>query len=299
MANDNISSQNTNGYNSDGSVSSSSSGAAASPSYYDASTARRATAGLAAGGLNALQDTAGRAFNFDFVGANGTPLAPEVDWRVRISMQPTTASLFYNNFANPVMAPLSATSGVVFPYTPTLSISHAARYGTSQLTHSNYSSYFYEGSEVQAITIAGEFTVQNIAEGQYLMATVQFFRACTKMFFGQSQFAGTPPPMVFLDGYGPAYLPHVPCVVTSFNHNMPGDVDYVDIPVGANLNNVAGNMFTVNQFGARTRMPTMSTISVTLQPVYSRNNIARNFTLEGFSAGALMQGSTSPIGGFI
>ena len=58
-------------------------------------------------------------------------------------------------------------------------------------------------------------------------------------------------------------------------------------------------MYTVNQFGARTRMPTMSTISVTLQPVYSRNNIARNFTLEGFSAGALMQGSTSPVGGFI
>ena len=299
MANDNISSQNTNSYNSDGSVSSSSYGAAATSTSSNPSTARLGAAGLTPGGYNSLQDVAGRAFNFDFVGANGTPMAPEVDWRVRISMQPTTASMFYNNPVNPVMAPLSATSGVVFPYTPTLSISHAARYGTSQLTHSNYSAYFYEGSEVQAITIAGDFTVQNIAEGQYLMATVQFFRACTKMFFGQSQFAGTPPPMVFLDGYGPAYLPHVPCVVTSFNHTMPGDVDYVDIPVGANLNNIAGNMYGINQFGARTRMPTMSTISITLQPVYSRNNIARNFTLEGFSAGYLMQGSTSPLGGFI
>lgn len=299
MANDNISSQNTNSYNPDGSVSSSSSGAAYTSGPSSPSSARLGAAGLTAGGYNSLQDVAGRAFNFDFVGANGTPMALEVDWRVRISMQPTTASLFYNNFSNPVMAPLSATSGVVFPYTPTLSISHAARYGTSQLTHSNYSAYFYEGSEVQAITITGDFTVQNIAEGQYLMAVVQFFRACTKMFFGQSQFAGTPPPMVFLDGYGPAYLPHVPCVVTQFNHTMPGDVDYVDVPVGANLNNIAGNMYTINQFGARTRMPTMSSISVTLQPVYSRNNIARNFTLEGFSAGYLMQGSTSPQGGFI
>lgn len=265
----------------------------------DPSSNRLASAGIGAGATNFLKDIAGKAFNFAFQNSTGQPIQAEADWRLRISMQPFTASMFYNNSFNPVMSPLAATNGVVFPYTPAVTLSHSAKYNPTVLTHSNYSSYFYEGSEVQAITINGDFTVQNVAEGQYLMAAIQFFRATTKMFFGASELAGTPPPMVFLDGYGPAYLPHVPCVVTAFNHTMPSDVDYVDIPVGVNLNNVAGNAMVLNTFGARTRLPTNSTLSVTLQPVYSRNNIARNFTLEGFSAGALMQSSVSNQGGFI
>lgn len=263
------------------------------------SAMRLAGSGLVSGATNALQDIAGKVFNFDFKAANGTPLAPEVDWRVRISMQPATASIFYNNPRNPIMYPLVATSGLVFPYTPAVTVTHNARYGTTPLTHSNYQSVFYEGSEVQAITISGEFTVQNIAEGQYLMAAIQYMRACTKMFFGGSELAGTPPPMVFLDGYGPAYLPHVPCVVTNFTHTMPADVDYVEIPVGVSLQNIAGNQVATDNFAARTRLPTMSTLSITLQPIYSRNNIANNFTLEKFNAGALVESSTSTKGGFL
>jgi hypothetical protein len=214
-------------------------------------------------------------------------------------MQPITASIFYNNPNNPILYPLSQTNGVVFPYTPSITITHNARYGTSQLTHSNYAAYNYEGSEVQSISINAEFSIQNIEEGQYLAAVIQFFRSCTKMFTGASQLAGTPPPMVFLDGYGPTYLPHVPCVVTSFSHTMPPEVDYVEVPVGAAVSGISGSAFNTDNFSARTRLPTLSTVALTLQPVYSRNNIAQNFTLENFSSGALMQDSTSPTGGFI
>jgi hypothetical protein len=247
-----------------------------------------AGAGLAGGAVSVLQDIAGRVFNFDWMGANGTPLDPEADWRVRVSMVPATAALFYNNQSNAIMYPLSQTRGVIFPYTPTMTVSHAARYNPTTLTHSNYSNYFYEGSEVQSIQLNGEFTVQNIEEGQYLMATVQFLRSCTKMFFGNSPLAGTPPPLVFLSGFGDAYLPYVPCVVTNFSHTMPADVDYVKTPVGSSLQNVVGNQINTNMTGRATMLPTMSTIAITLQPVYSRRNIADNFTLEKFSAGALI-----------
>ena len=253
-----------------------------------ASAARLSGAGLASGAVSVFQDIRGRVFNFDFMGANGLPLAPEADWRVRISMRPATAALFYTNQSNAIMYPLSQTGGVIFPYTPTMTVAHAARYGTTPLTHSNYTSYFYEGSEVQSIQLNGDFTVQNVQEGQYLMAVIQFFRSCTKMFFGNSPLAGTPPPMVFLSGFGNAYLPNVPCVVTNFSHTMPGDVDYVKTPVGASLDNVAGNQINTNMAGRATMLPTMSTISVTLQPIYSRRNVADNFTLEKFSAGALI-----------
>lgn len=269
------------------------------PVAADASSARLSTAGITNGASAPAADIAGTILNFAFNNANPGSIDPVEDWRVRISMQPQTASLFYANPNNPIMYPLSQTSGVVFPYTPQITVTHQAKYGSQQLTHANYASYFYEGSEVQQITIAADFTVQNIEEGVYLAAVIQFFRACTKMFFGDPTLAGTPPPMVFLDGYGPAYLPHVPCVVTQFSHTMPPDVDYLDVPVGINLNSVAGNPVNTSNFAARTRMPTSSNMQISLQPIYSRNNIARNFTLQKFASGALIQGGTGSVGGFI
>lgn len=177
-------------------------------------------------------------------------VAGSSDWRVRISMASETAGMFYNGGG--VMSPLSSTNGLVFPTTPTVTVNHAATYNSTQLTHNNFKSYFYQGSDVQGITITGDFTAQTIEEGKYVNAAIHFLRACTKMFFGtNTQYAGNPPPMVFLNGYGGTYLPNVPCVVTTFNHTMPNDVDYIQVE--------------------SYWMPVVSSISVTLQPVYSRS----------------------------
>lgn len=256
-------------------------------SNYDSTNSRLESAGLMTGARMAAADIAGQVFNLNFNRAPGTPLAPEQDWRVRISMAPTTAGLFYNNNNNDILKPLAETSGLIFPYTPQISITHNAKYQTQSLTHSNYASYFYESSEVQSISIQAEFTIQSQKEGRYLMAAVHFLRSITKMFFGQSALAGTPPPMVFLDGYGAPYLPHVPCVATNFQHTMPSNVDYIEVLVGPTYG------------GILTRLPTLSTLSIGLQPIYSRRNIARNFTLENFSSGALIRNSTDSSGGFL
>jgi hypothetical protein len=272
----------------------------------DSVGARLATAGLTSGANGLLTDIAGSVFNIDFQNTDGTQISPEDDWRVRISMGQTMAGMFYDNPANTLLRPLNSrigTAGVVFPYTPTITLSHTARYGSQGLTHSNYNSYFYEGSEVGAVQINGEFTVQNIAEGQYLMAVIQFFRICTKMFFGADQYAGSPPPLVFLDGYGAAYLPHIPCVVTQFSHTMQGEVDYVSVPIGVDLgpggNSVFPGNITGDSYGKSVRLPTDSTITVTLQPVYSRKNIADNFTLEKYARGLTIKDGNSNRGGFI
>ena len=300
-----MSSYNTTNYAGDGSVQTglySGVNAGGASSAVSSSGTRLAQSGLTPGASGLLADIAGSVFNINFNGADGTPLRPELDWRVRISMARYTADLFYNNPSNGIMNPLSKTSGVIFPYTPSVSITHNARYGSLPLTHSNYSSYFYEGSEISTITISGEFTVQNVAEGQYLMAVIQFFRTVTKMFFGKDVNAGAPPPMVFLDGYGDAYLPHVPCVVTSFSHTMPADVDYVDIPIGALVQTGFGGtqIAAPNQnYGSPVRLPTSSSVSISLQPVYSRNNISRNFSLDDFSKGRLLRNGFSSTGGFL
>lgn len=206
------------------------------------------------------------------------------DWRVRISL--ADPALFYD--PGTVQQPVFAnTGGVIFPYTPQVQITHMARYSDQALTHSNYRSYFYDGSEVQNITISGEFTVQNLQEGQYLLAAIYFLRSATKMFFGSDPNAGNPPPLVFLDGYGDFIFPHVSCVLTSFTHTMPDNVNYVEIPINPNVP-ASGSPATTVSTGQVVRLPTTSTISVMLQPVYSRRNVRENFTLGKFARGELL-----------
>lgn len=265
--------------------------------------------------------------------ANANSGAPsDDDWRVRISLA-DKATIFYKaSGVNPnnLMAPLRETNGVVFPYTPSIQVSHVANYSPTTLTHSNYSQQFYTNSEVSDITISGEFTVQGIDEGKYLLAAIYFFRSATKMFFGGGANAGNPPPIVFLDGYGSHYFPHVPCVITNFTHVMPNEVDYIQIPVETttlteSIVAPADSMSVVNtldnqgmkyqpQWGSKkataetkmssyktvtssTRVPASSTISITLKPMYSRKNLHDNFDLDAFSAGRLIQTATT--GGFL
>ena len=229
------------------------------------------------------------------------------DWRVRVTLAPNS-TYFYNDANNNLLSPLRTESsnnvtsavvqsvnnlfgpagqtrvGVVFPYTPSVTVQHSANYTPQKLTHNNYTQYFYDNSEVSPITINGEFTVQNVNEGQYLLATIYFFRSVTKMFFGAGNGAGNPPPIVYLNGYGQYYLPNVPCVVTNFSHTMPDAVDYMDIPEpGLNY-----NPYVTNPVLNSTRLPTTSTISLTLQPVYSRLAQSQGFNLNDFARGALI-----------
>lgn len=186
------------------------------------------------------------------------------DWRVRISVSPN-ANILYRAGGD-IMFPLLNTDGVIFPYVPTLQIQQSAKYNSTDLTHSNYTNYFYQSSQVQDIQISGEFSAQTSSEADYVLATIHFFRSATKMFFGNSgEFQGSPPPIVYLDGYGKHYLPHVPCLITNFTHAMPPEVDYIAASNGQ-------------------RIPTLSSINVSLQPVYSRKR-QLEFNFEQFAAG--------------
>jgi len=200
----------------------------------------------------------------------GKMVSTEEDWRVRVSVG-EKSRLFYKSSDPGIMKRLLDTSGAIFPYTPAITVSYSAGYSTQKNTHSNYPAFNYDSSEVQAIQISGEFTVQNQSEGEYLLAVIYFFRSAGKMFYGTGDLAGNPPPVLFLNGYGRDYFPNVPCVLTSFSHIMPSDVDYMDI----------------DSNGSVTRMPTNSQITISLQPVYSRSSIAK-FDLENFARGRLL-----------
>jgi hypothetical protein len=108
------------------------------------------------------------------------------------------------------------------------------------------------------------------------------------MFFGKDTNAGNPPPLVKLNGYGQHYFPDVSCVVTQFSHTMGPEVDYLEIPIpsstaGPSIKNAPSSA------GPNTvRLPTVSQMTVVVQPIYSRKNIHDNFTLTKFSKGGLL-----------
>jgi hypothetical protein len=256
--------------------------------------------------------------------------ANDQDWRVRLSLAPG-ANYLYNDAQskNSILAPLAVTGGVIFPYTPKIEMSYKADYESYALTHSNYKGYFYKSSYVDTVGMTATFTAQDSAEAAYLLAVIHFFRSVTKMFYGQDRnpAAGSPPPLVFLTGLGQYQFATQPCLVTSFNYNLPNDVDYIranspningtnmltrrdrqDLPT----NPISGAVARLQQLwssqrimpgagklppqvpslaqGQPTYVPTRLEISISLLPVQTRSQVTNQFSLQRYASGALLGG---------
>lgn len=258
----------------------------------DPSNSRLKTAGLLQGGGKGKEKQSSSRVDFGMTAPNGQVVPVEKDWRLRVSVA-KESNLFYNSENGGILEPLRSTMGVIFPYTPTVTFNYSASYASVKPTHSNYPSFFYENSDIQSISISGDFTVQTREEGQYLLACIYFFRASTKMFFGNNEkYQGNPPPILFLDGYGTHIIPHVPCVLTSFQHTMNNEVDYIEIPsiVGdpsLAFSNEAPFSGELQPKGPFNRLPTNSQIQINLQPIYSRNKVTK-FNLAAFARGDLI-----------
>lgn len=200
------------------------------------------------------------------------------DWRVRLSIPP------HKDFQeSEVLAPLRALGNFVFPYTPTIQLSHTANYNDIGLTHQNYQFSAYENSRVDNIIITAPFNVEDGQQATYWIAALHYLRSVTKMFSGEDDNAGNPPPIVKLNGYGEYVFNNVPVVVKSFSFDLPQDADY--IPADQSLLAGIPGIGTLLGGGIKaSRVPTKSTLSVTLQPIYSRT-AARYFSLSKFVNG--------------
>jgi hypothetical protein len=157
------------------------------------------------------------------------------DWRVKIS------SMF---------------GTIIFPTTPSLSLSNKANYSNQDLVHANFPHPVYKNSTSDDISISGEFPVETDIDAANWLRTIALGRGLTKMFFGGS---GNPPPICTLSGYG-AVLKNIPVVIKSFQVDLKDDVHYI---------NAAGGS-----------VPRLSTIQITCMPVYSKSS------QRGFSLGA-------------
>jgi hypothetical protein len=247
------------------------------------------------------------------------------DWRARLSMP--TGSFFDTS---PVLQPLWQAGGLVFPYTPTISINHSATYNEMPVTHQNYQFNAYQSSRVSDIQITGEFNVEDQVQAKYWIAAVHFLRSVTKMFTGDTAYAGNPPPVLNFNAYGDHVFRNVPVVVKSFSMSLPKDTNYISTNLASasgfgldsisqtanalafgtaalGANSVASSLSTAaNAVSAGSSIirglglsgsaggqsssgdsyvPVKSDLTVTLMPVYSRQNV-RQFSLQQFVNGA-------------
>ena len=256
---------------------------------------------------------------------NAAATFSDSDWRVRLSI-PSIDS-FRNS---PILAPLRAAGGAVFPYTPSIRISNSANYDATKPLHQNFAFQSYVNSQADSINITAPFYCEDSTQAAYWVSMLHFLRSVTKMFSGQDALAGNPPPILYFSAYGDFVFKNVPVVVTNVSVDLDAASDYIatdmsqaatvdqfgaafglaDATVGilgainpragaalGKANNIIqGVKGVADSFkrqlanagggtsGGKTYVPTKSTMTVSLQPIYSRDS-ARTFSLQKFVNG--------------
>jgi len=189
---------------------------------------------------------------------------PSNDWRVRLDCN---WELFNSDLFN---ATLKQSGGMVWPYLPAITVSTKAQYTQLDPVHNNFPFQAYKNSQVDDIQISGEFSCENEQDAYYWIAATTFLRTATKMFYGTGPNVGNPPIVCQLNGYGSNIFNTVPVVVKAASFDMKDDVQYIKCQMGS--------MTTPSW------VPIMSTISVTVTPIYNRSRL-RQFSLEDFASG--------------
>jgi hypothetical protein len=188
------------------------------------------------------------------------------DWRVKLN---ANFGLFGTAFER-----LSKTGGFVWPYLPSITVSSKANYAQIDTVHSNQPFQAYKNSQVDDIQISGEFSVENELDAEYWIQATTFLKTATRMFFGTGPNVGNPPIVCNLTGYGARVFAGVPVIVKSFSVDFKDDVAYIKHSLNG---------------APPTWVPAMSTISVTVSPIYNRTRL-RQFNLSEYANGNIVAG---------
>lgn len=151
------------------------------------------------------------------------------DRKVSLRPKPGGANRVYGSG---LLTPLKNSGGLIWPYTPSISYNQPVNYQSMTTVHANQDFHVYSNTPAVNLQVGGDFTVQNQMEGEYALAAIHFFRTVSKMNFGESDpNAGTPPPVLLFNAYGPFVFNDVPVIVKDFTVEFPDSVDYVQVMV--------------------------------------------------------------------
>lgn len=139
---------------------------------------------------------------------------------------------------------LSSSAGLIFPYTPKISVKSSVNYEKVDITHSNLSYNYYKNTTPPSYSVTAKFTADNRENAKHMLSALWFLMATTKCEFGENTsyntsdtttdndalIGGLPPPILYLNGYNKLYE-NIPVVVKSFNYSLPDDMDFVNLKI--------------------------------------------------------------------
>lgn len=177
-----------------------------------------------------------------------------------------------------LLAPLVNTNGLMFPYSPQITVEQTVLYQDINMVHTNADFLAYQRTPSVTISITGKFTVQTQTEGIYALACIHFLRVVSKMYFGQnyngapSTLSGLPPPILLLNGYGSYMFNNLRVILKSHSYTYNETMDTV----------------LINTAGGTVRLPALFDLSATLVVQQTPRAAKADFDLGLFRTGQLM-----------
>lgn len=196
----------------------------------------------------------------------------------KVSLRPKAAAA-NRVYGNGLLKPLKEAGGLIWPYTPSITYQHPITYESISVTHANQDFHIYSRTPAVNLQVSGEFSVQNQLEGAYALAVIHFLRTMAKMNFGESDpQAGTPPPVLLFNAYGPFVFKDVPVIVKDFSAEFPQDVDYVQV-------SVSGTQTTTTTTPATTRDTRITATPLAPPPPLVTGRGTSEFSIQGIPDG--------------
>ena len=178
--------------------------------------------GLKLGGTDQRSDAA------ESIQGGSASNIPNMDGQAKARTSPANSQLDVGR--THALAPIFATSGLVFPYNPTISEGVSVKYDAVELTHTNESFHAYRGTDNVRINISDAvWTCDTFDNAIYALSALHFFRAYSHMDFGAGR-TGRPPSPMWFSAYGNYVFHRVPVLMEKADWSFPSDVDYVGIP---------------------------------------------------------------------
>ena len=143
---------------------------------------------------------------------------------------------------------LGKAQGLIFPYTPKITMNYNINYEKTDFIHSNLSFNSYKNSPPPTISLNAKFTADTKANAIHMLSAVWFLQACSKCDTGLNTMskgdnkntanrsgAGLPPPVLYLNGYA-NLMDNIPVIIEGFTVDYPEDIDYVRLDLQMAIN---------------------------------------------------------------
>ncbi len=186
--------------------------------------------------------------------------------------------------------PIFLTSGLVFPYNPSISESISVKYDAVDLTHTNESFHVYRGTDNRRINIGeAHWTCDTFDNAVYAMSVIHFFRTYSQMDFGAGR-TGRPPSPMWFSAYGSYAYHRVPVLLEKADWSFPPDVDYVGVPEFGSPEYTNRQLkFTKDNSTRYTWLPMKFTVSSIAMVVQHSPRFWTNWNLDTYRSGAMVR----------